>query len=57
MSDSDISTIAVPTFNTADLTDAVEAVRDALASTPKARDTSAARHLRSLIETLRSLGL
>ena len=42
---------------TVNLASAVEAIRDALASKPAARDTAAHDHLRALIETMRALGL
>lgn len=52
-----ITSIEVPAFNTPDLTDAVEAVQTALASAPAARDTTAPKNLREVVEVLRKLGL
>jgi hypothetical protein len=56
MSNANPFDMAVPDFATEGLTEAVEAVRDALAAKPKARDTAAHSHLAALIETLRAIG-
>lgn len=49
--------IAIPEFQTEGLTDAVAAIREALQSTPRARDTTAAGKLAKLVEDLRVLNL